>query len=44
MRFLRVPNKVFRIGDSAFIEPGIRDSKEMWDRNSGLYLWTGRGI
>ena len=30
--------------DLAFLEPGIRDYKEIWERNSGSHLWTGSGI
>ena len=28
----------------AFLEPGRRDSKQIWERDSGLYLWTGAGF
>ena len=41
---LRVPNRVFGIRDLAFLEPGIRDFREIWERDSGLHLWTGSGI
>ena len=30
----RVPNRVFGIRDLAFLEPGIRDSKGIWERGS----------
>ena len=30
----RVPNRVFGIRDLAFLEPGIRDSKGIWERDS----------
>ena len=34
----RVPNWFFGIRDLTFLEPGIRDSKEYWERDSGLHL------
>ena len=30
--------------DLAFMEPTIRDCKEIWERDSGLHLWTDAGF
>ena len=40
----RVPNRIFEIRDLASLELGMGDFVEIWKRDSGLHLWTGREI
>lgn len=41
---MKGPIRFIGIRDLVVLEPGIRDPKEIWERDSGLHLWTGRGI
>lgn len=44
---MKGPIRFIGIRDLVVLEPGIRDPKDrdpIWERDSGLHLWTARGI